>query len=126
LVHEGPPRSAPQEGSALPERINFIEKENGRALATGVLEDLVQAFLAFTEPHVEDLGETDRVEPGTNFTGQRPRQERLSATGRPVEYEPASDLLSESPMKLRIAQRRQEAPLELCFHVFHASDVGEP
>jgi len=123
LVDRAAHRAVPQLRALLAERVDLVEEQHARRAAAHQLEDVVQVALALAGVHVEHVGEPDGKETRAVLARDRPRQERLAATRRSVEEQPAAQALAIGLAQLGMAHRAEEGELEALLDLLHAADV---
>ena len=110
----------------MPQGIDLVEEQHTRGIAAGVVEDRADAALAFPQPPVQHIGDTDMVEAGTQLTRNRLGDMGFAAPRRSVQQQPAARRYLERLHQIRVAYRAQQRKFKLLFDIGHAGDVGEP
>ncbi|GBD19185.1 hypothetical protein HRbin27_01689 [bacterium HR27] len=73
----------PQPREPLPaDRIQLVDEDDRRCLRLRALEQVAHPAGSDSDEHLDELGSADAEERDARFTGHRPRQQRLSGTGR--------------------------------------------
>ena len=85
----------------------------------------MQVALRLADPHVQDVHNGYRDEPGPHLAGHRASQERLAAAGWSVEQQTTAQTLAEQVAQLLVAHRGQERHLQALLDLHHAADVGQ-
>ena len=86
--------------------VDLIQKNDARALARGLLEDLPQMGFALAVELVDDLRTAHRIEVGFGFMRDRARDQSLSAAWRAMEQHALGGVDAQPLEDLRIAQRQ--------------------
>src|SRR5207237_3038983 len=76
--------------SLPPECVDLVDEEHARCVSACILEELVELSLAFAEPHVEYVMETDAEEAGAELACRRTSEKRLATAGWPPQQHAAT------------------------------------
>ena len=98
-------RIADVAAARLRNRVEFVEEENAWGGGTGLVKNVAHVRLRLAEPHCQQLRPFDRDEVGLALTGDRLRQQRLSASGRPIEEDAARRFHAELEELVRMLHR---------------------
>ncbi len=74
----------------LADGVELVEEEHAGRVATGMLENLVQALLALAKPHIQDVRESDTEEARPELARGGPGDEGFAAARRAVEQQAAA------------------------------------
>src|SRR5687768_13757600 len=87
LTDDAASGTVPHETALTAESIHLVEEQHARCLSARSLEIALQVLLALAKPHVQDIGNADGQEFGTELTGRGTRDERLPAARRSIEQQ---------------------------------------
>lgn len=85
----------------------------------------MQVAFARTDPHVQDVGQRDRVEAGPQFPGDGAREKGLAASRRSVQQEATRKATAVKTTHFRITHRDEEGRLQAPFHFLQPADIRQ-
>ena len=105
------------------DRVDLVEKDDAGRLARGIFEDLPQVGFALAIELVDDLRTVDREETSIGLVGHRAGDQRLAATGRPVEQDALGRVDSQPFKHLGIAERQLDDLANAVQLALQAADI---
>src|SRR5438270_2754174 len=115
----------PHVGAVGGERIDLVEEQDARPVASRLFEPLVQIALAAADPHVEDVANADGQERGADLASRSAGEMRFAAARWTVQQNSAPDLFPIRRVQLRMRERMNDFHPNLILDRLHAADVLE-
>ena len=86
------------------DRVNLVDKDDGRAVFLGLFECFTQVGLGFTSHFRHDFGSVDEEKEGAGLVGDSTSHERFTGTGRAKHQDTARRLDSDGFEQLRVTK----------------------
>ena len=117
LVDELPPGMVAHVAPAGAERVHLVKEQNARGMIPRLFEKFVEISLTVPDPHVENVINPNRDEPGLDFTRGGSRQVGLAAAGRAVHQDAAASMLAVGAKQVGLDQRVDDLHADLFFQL---------